>query len=151
MGMNGWESPGAGAGGSPIWDDASGGEAGIMIEQHTLFTRPMKGLETALQIVEYLGGWVNPPAIPRPRAASLTVIATDLGIPEPSIYRLLQTLRRAGWLEEIGREYRLGLKVGLLGVGIHTALRHQAESLAGAISRLDAVVDQAGAVSQVKG
>ncbi len=107
-------------------------------------TRPTKGVEGALKILEFLGGWRGPANLPRPMAATLNYIAAGCGIPEPTAYRLLSALVETGWLERAGTEYRLALKVGLLGLGIHASLKAQAESLAGSIAQLDAVAEHAG-------
>jgi DNA-binding IclR family transcriptional regulator len=97
-----------------------------------------------LKILEFLGGWRGVDALPMPTAAPLKTIAAATGIPEPTAYRTLVALVKAGWLERTGTDYALALKIGLLGLGIHAGLKAQAEHLAGAISRLDAVADGVG-------
>jgi DNA-binding IclR family transcriptional regulator len=107
-------------------------------------TRPTKALEAVLRILEFLGGWRGVDALPMPTAAPLKTIAAATGIPEPTAHRTLVALVKAGWLERTGTDYALALKVGLLGLGMHAGLKAQAESLAGAISQLDAVADGVG-------
>lgn len=122
-----------------------------MLPAECPITRPTKALEAALKILEFLGGWRGVDVLPMPTSAPLKTIAAGCGIPEPTSHRTLAALVKAGWLERSGVEYRLAFKVGLLGLGMHAGLKAQAEHLAGAISRLDTVADQAGAVSQVEG
>lgn len=105
--------------------------------------RPTKGIEAALRILEFLGGWRGLDALPQPTTAPLTTIAAATGIPEPTACRTLAALVAAGWLARTGTDYRLALKVGLLGLGIHAGLRAQGIDLAGAIARLDAAAERA--------
>lgn len=107
--------------------------------------RITRGIETGLRILEFLAGWTDVVALPRPRTAALQEIASALTIPEPTAYRLVTGLVRGGWVEKMGGEYRLAFKVGLIGVGIHEALRRQAESCRAMVQALDQVRASSGA------
>jgi len=96
-------------------------------------------VEIALQILDLLAGWTGPGAIPRPGAMSLHAIASALAIPEPTAFRIVGALVRGGWIEKVGNEFRPAFKVGLIGVGIHEALRRQAETCEAMIETLDQV------------
>jgi len=100
-------------------------------------SRVTRGIETGIRMLEFLAGWTDPETLPRPRAAALHEIATALGIPEPTGYRILKGLVCGGWVEKTGLEYRLAFRLALVGVGIHEALRRQAESCAAMVRILD--------------
>jgi len=102
-------------------------------------SRGSRGVEIALRILDLLAGWTGPGAIPRPGPMSLHAIASALAIPEPTAFRIVGALVRSGWIEKVGNEFRLAFKVGLIGVGIHEALRRQAERCQGMIESLDQV------------
>ena len=104
-----------------------------------------RGIETGIRLLEFLAGWSDERTTPRPRAATLHEIATALAMPEPSAHRILNGLVRAGWVEKAGLEYRLSFRLGLIGVGIHEALRRQAESLSGMVQVLDRARASGGA------
>jgi hypothetical protein len=97
-----------------------------------------QALRTALRILEVLAGWTGPEALPRPAAGTLGGIAGRLAVPEASAFRALEALTETGWVERVGTEYRLAFKVGVIGVGVHTALQHQAETLQGMLGHLAA-------------
>ena len=107
--------------------------------------RGSRGVETGLRILELLAGWKDPSILPRPAPAELHEIAAALAIPEPTAHRILQALLRGGWLEKAGSEYSLSFRVGLIGVGIHEALRRQVETCAGMVRVLDGVKESSGA------
>ncbi len=97
-----------------------------------------QALNIALRILEVLGGWAGPAALPRPASRTLVEIVAQLDIPEASAHKALQVLTETGWVDRVGTEYRLALKVGLVGVGIHEALKRQAETLKGTLGQLEA-------------
>jgi len=107
--------------------------------------RTGRGVETGLRILDFLAGWTDLATLPRPRTAALHDIASDLAIPEPTAYRMLAAMTRAGWVEKVGGEYRLTFKLGLIGVRIHEALRRQVESCSGMVCVLDGVKESSGA------
>ena len=111
----------------------------------TGIARATRGVETGLRILELLGGWEGPATLPRPAPAELHDIAAALAVPEPTAHRILEALLRAGWVEKAGSEFHLAFKVGLIGVGIHEALRRQAESCTAMVGKLDAAKAEAGA------
>jgi len=102
-------------------------------------SRVTRGIETGIRMLEFLAGWTDPETLPRPRAAALHEIATALHIPEPTGYRILRGLVCGGWVEKTGLEYRLAFRLGLIGVGVHEALRRQAESCKAMVQTLDQV------------
>ena len=111
-------------------------------------SRGSRGVEIALRILDLLAGWTDPGTLARPSPLSLHAIASALAIPEPTAFRIVGALVRSGWIEKVGNEFRLAFKVGLIGVGIHEALRRQAETCGMMIGSLDQVrssVSSAGA------
>jgi len=102
-------------------------------------SRGSRGVEIALRIMDLLAGWTDPGTLARPSPLSLHAIASALAIPEPTAFRIVGALVRGGWLEKVGNEFRLAFKVGLIGVGIHEALRRQAETCGMMIGSLDQV------------
>ena len=96
-------------------------------------------MEIALRILDLLAGWTDPSTLARPSPLSLHAIASALAIPEPTAFRIVGALVRGGWIEKVGNEFRLAFKVGLIGVGIHEALKRQAGTCNAMIRALDEV------------
>lgn len=96
-------------------------------------------MEIGLRILDLLAGWTGPGTTPRPGPLSLHAIASALAIPVPTAHRIVGALVRAGWVEKAGSEFRLAFKAGLIGIGIHEALRRQLETCEAMIEALDQV------------
>ncbi len=102
-------------------------------------SRGSRGVEISLRILDLLAGWTDPSTLARPSPLSLHAISSALATPEPTCHRILAALVRGGWVDKVESEFRLAFKVGLIGVGIHEALRRQAESCGNMIEALDRV------------
>lgn len=109
-----------------------------MTDQMTEEPRPRSTTGDLLHLIEQLAGFDR---------VGVTRLARHLGVPAPTVYRMLRALERAGYVEQLAesREYRLTLKLFELGsrVASRTTLRDVAAV------EVERLAQQAGLASNV--